>query len=397
MMQIQKTFMTTTDTLLSAVRDIEPIIRQHAPEAERERRLAAPVAEAMHQAGLYRLWRPKAFGGFELDPVSGLRIIEAVSRIDSAAGWNLQIAVAHDMFAPWFSDQAAQEIFHSDAIPVGAFNPARKAVPVAGGYRISGRTAFVSGAHHATAFIGFAHVYEGNRPRLDADGMPETRLIAVPASEANIVDNWNTMGMRGSGSHDVEMQDAFIPEHWAAPWGPLAKPGSAYEGPLYRLTVWPAIAALVAPALGITRAAIDDAIGLVINKTPAFGAKTLKTNAVVQSQLARAEAKLGAGRAFFFGTFEEAWLDAVAGRPISVALKGRMQLAMTHAVLECAKAVSLIHEIAGASGIREEYPFERHFRDIHVITQHGFLNASKLESIGQILLGLDPDWPFFRF
>jgi len=389
--------MTTTDTLLRAVQEIEPIIRQHAPEAERERRLASPVAETMRQAGLYRLWRPKAFGGFELDPVSGLRLIEAVSRIDSAAGWNLQIAVAHDMFAPWFSDQAAREIFNSDAIPVGAFNPARKAVPVAGGYRISGRTSFVSGAHHATAFIGFAHVYEGDRPRVDANGMPETRLIAVPASEAEIVDNWNTMGMRGSGSHDVEMRDAFIPEHWAAPWGPLEKPGRAYEGPLYRLTVWPAIAALVAPALGITRAAIDEAIELINNKTPAFGTKTLKTHAVVQSQLAKAEAKLGASRAFLFNTFEEAWQDAVAGKPISVALKGRMQLAMTHAALECAKAVSLIHEVAGASGIREEQPFERHFRDIHVITQHGFTNASKLESVGQILLGLEPEWPFFRF
>jgi alkylation response protein AidB-like acyl-CoA dehydrogenase len=389
--------MSTTDNLLTAIRKIEPIIRQHAPDAERDRKLAAPVAKAMHQAGLYRLWRPKAFGGFELDPVSGFRIIEEISRIDSAAGWNLQIAVAHDMFAPWFGDQAAQEIFNADAIPVGAFNPARKAVPVAGGYRISGRTSFVSGAHHATAFIGFAHIYDGDKLRVDTNGMPETRLIAVPASEAEIIDNWNTMGMRGSGSHDVEMRDAVIPEHWVAPWGPLDKPGSAYQGPLYRLTVWPAIAALVAPALGITRAAIDEASELIINKTPAYGAKALRDNAVVQSQLAQAEAKLGASRAFFFNAFEEAWQEAVADRPITLASKGRMQLAMTHAVLECAKAVSLIHEIAGASGIREEYSFERYFRDIHVITQHGFLSASKLESIGQILLGLDPEWPFFRF
>jgi alkylation response protein AidB-like acyl-CoA dehydrogenase len=389
--------MSTTDNLLTAIRKIEPIIRQYAPDAERDRKLAAPVAKAMHQAGLYRLWRPKAFGGFELDPVSGFRIIEEISRIDSAAGWNLQIAVAHDMFAPWFGDQAAQEIFNADAIPVGAFNPARKAVPVAGGYRISGRTSFVSGAHHATAFIGFAHIYDGDKLRVDTNGMPETRLIAVPASEAEIIDNWNTMGMRGSGSHDVEMRDAVIPEHWVAPWGPLEQPGSAYQGPLYRLTVWPAIAALVAPALGITRAAIDEASELIINKTPAYGAKALKDNAVVQSQLAQAEAKLGASRAFFFNAFEEAWQEAVADRPITLASKGRMQLAMTHAVLECAKAVSLIHEIAGASGIREEYSFERYFRDIHVITQHGFLSASKLESIGQILLGLDPEWPFFRF
>ncbi|WP_349431322.1 acyl-CoA dehydrogenase family protein [Methylomarinum sp. Ch1-1] len=222
--------MTITENLLNAVRDIEPIIRQYAPEAERERKLSAPVAEAMHRTGLYRMWRPKAFGGYELDPVSGFRIIEAVSRIDSAAGWNLQIAVAHDLFAPWFDDSAAAEIFHADAIPVGAFNPARKAVPVAGGYRISGRTSYVSGAHHATAFIGFANVHDDGELRLDDDGNAVTKIIAVPASEAEIVDNWNTMGMRGSGSHDVAMQDVFIPEHWTAPWRPLQQPGDAYTG-----------------------------------------------------------------------------------------------------------------------------------------------------------------------
>jgi alkylation response protein AidB-like acyl-CoA dehydrogenase len=270
-------------------------------------------------------------------------------------------------------------------------------VPVVGGYRISGRAGFVSGAHHATAFLGFANIYDDGEPRLNRDGVPEMRLIAVPASEANIIDNWNTMGMRGSGSHDVEMQDVFIPEHWAVPWGPLQKPGSAYQGPLYRLTVWPAIAALVPPALGIARAAIDEAIVLITQKTPAYGTKTLKNQGVAQSQLARAEAKLGAARAYFYQVFEEAWQEAVAANPITIGLKARMQLAMTHAVLESAAAVDLIHEIAGASGIREEYAFSRHFRDIHVITQHGFINAGKLEAVGQIMLGLESEWPFFRF
>ncbi|MDD2759681.1 MAG: hypothetical protein PHH11_05260 [Methylomonas sp.] len=389
--------MSITDTLLRSVRDIEPIIRQYASEAERDCKLSSAVARAMQEAGLYRLWRPITLGGFELDPVSGLRIIEAVARIDSAAGWNLQIAVAHDMFAPWFSDRASAEIFHADAIPVGAFNPPRQAVPTDGGYRISGRTSYVSGAHHATAFIGFAHILDDGQIRLDANGLPETRIIAVPASEACIIDNWNTMGMRGSGSHDVEFVDAFIPEHCAAPWVPLETPGAAYVGPLYRLTIWPALAALVAPALGIARAAIDEAIVLLNAKTPAFGNKTLKNSAVAQAQLATAEGKLGASRAFLFETFEEAWQCASAGQSITLAAKGRMQLAMTHAVQECAKAVGLIQEIAGASAIREEYQFAQHFRDVHVIAQHGFINAAKLESVGQILLGVEPEWPFFQY
>ena len=178
---------------------------------------------------------------------------------------------------------------------------------------------------------------------------------------------------------------------------PLEKPGSAYEGPLYRLTIWPAIAALIPPALGIAHAAIAEAIELVTKKTPAYTTKTLKDRAVVQSQLARAEAALGAGRAYLYDVFEDAWEEAIAARPITMVLKAKMQLASTNAVLESAEAVDLIHDIVGASGIREEYGFAKHFRDIHVITQHGFINASKLESVGQIMLGLEPEWPFFSF
>lgn len=170
--------MSQTEALLQAVREIEPILRQYAAEAEQERKLSAPVAKAFKDAGLYRMWRPKTLGGFELDPVSGLRVIEAVSRIDSAAGWNLQIA---DLFAPWFGDKAAAKIFHADAIPVGAFNPPRLAIPVEGGYRISGRTPFVSGAHHASVYLGFAKVHDGG------DEPPDIRLIAVPAPEAIII------------------------------------------------------------------------------------------------------------------------------------------------------------------------------------------------------------------
>jgi alkylation response protein AidB-like acyl-CoA dehydrogenase len=389
--------MPAIDHLLRTVREIEPILRQHAAAAERDRRLAAPAAKAMQEAGLYRLWRPKALGGFEAEPAAAFRVIEEIARIDSAASWNLQVSIAHDLFGPWFGDRAAEEIFGADAVAVGAFNPMRKAVPVEGGYRVSGRTPFVSGAHQATVILGFATIADDGKTRTGANGMPETLLTACPASEAEIIDNWNTIGMRGTGSHDVEMREVFLPEHRAVPWRPLRKPGSAYGGPLYRLTVWPAIAALVPPALGIARAAIDEAVELITQKTPAYGTKTLKDRTVVQSQLARAEAKLGAGRAYFYGVFEEAWAEAAAARPITMGLKARMQLAMTHAVLESAAAVDLVHEIVGASGIREEYAFSKHFRDIHVITQHGFINAGKLEPVGQIMLGLEPEWPFFQF
>ena len=396
-MQKRESVMSPVDNLLAAVRQIEPIVRQHAQQAERDRRLAAAVANAMRDSGIYRMWRPKKLGGFEVTPVDGFRVIEELSRIDSAAGWNLALSVGGDMFGAWLDDDVAREIIKPEAILAGSFNPMRKAVPTDGGYQVSGRTPFVSGAHQATFYFGLANIFDNGEIRMGPNGIPETLLTVFPPSEAEIVDNWNTMGMCGTGSHDVNIKDVFIPKNRAVAWVPLEKPGASYEGPLYRFTVWAAISALVATALGIARAAVEETIELATKKTPAYTMKTLKDRSVVQSQLARAEAKLGSARAYLYDVFDEAWEGAAAGRSITMQQKAKLQLASTNAVLGSAEAVDYLHDIVGASGIREEYGFEKHFRDIHCITQHGFINSAKLESVGQIMLGLPPEWPFFAF
>lgn len=389
--------MSDLSVFLNAVKEIEPILRKHAPNCDRERRLVDESAQAMRDKGLYKLFRPKALGGFEADPVTAFKVVEEIGRIDSAASWCLQGAINHDMFGPWFPDQGAREVFGGDAIVVGGQQPPRKAVAVDGGYLLSGRTPYVSGAHQATAFLGYGVVHDGDAPRLDANGVPVALVVCFPPDDARIIDTWHTFGMRGSGTHDLEIENVFIPAHWTAPWKPLQNPGSAYQGPLYRLTVWPAIASLVPPALGIARAAIDGAVELVRKKTPAFSGKSLRDNAVVQTQLAKAEAKLRGGRAFFYEALDGVYQEAVGGKIIDMQGKARVQLACSHAVTEAAAAVDLVHEVVGVSGVWDGSPFSGYFRDAHVITQHGVVNAAKLESVGRIMLGLEPEWPFFAF
>src|SRR4029077_3965376 len=102
---------TSVSSLLDAVHQIEPVIRAHTADAERERRLPDAVADAMYARGLHRLWRPRTFGGFEVDPITAFQVLEEISRIDSAAGWNLQLATAFDAFGAWFPDDGAKEIF----------------------------------------------------------------------------------------------------------------------------------------------------------------------------------------------------------------------------------------------------------------------------------------------
>jgi alkylation response protein AidB-like acyl-CoA dehydrogenase len=386
----------TTETFFAAVREVEPLIRAHAAEAERERRLPDPVAHALRERGFYRMWRPRAFGGLEIDPMTGCRVFEELARIDSAAGWNVQIACAWDPLGAWFSDQGAQEAFGDpDTVLAGAGFPPRRATPVDGGYRVTGQQPFLSGAHQSAWFIGLAHVFDGDSPRLGETGDPVMLATVCPAAKAAIVDTWRTLGMRGTGSHDVAMNDVFVPERHTAVLAPLENPGSAYQGPLYRFSIWSAVAAIAPVATGIARAAIDDLLALAGGKTPSYTAKALRDRGVVQSQIAQAEARLGAARAYLYQSLEEAWDEAVQGRRIDMPHKLRVQLAATHAVHAAAEAVDLVHAAAGTTAIRDEHRFQRHFRDVHTITQHGFIAASRYESAGQVMLGLPPEWPFF--
>jgi indole-3-acetate monooxygenase len=389
----------TADSLLDKVKEIAPIIREYAAEAEEKRRLSRPVVDAMLQAGLYSMLSPKAFGGLEVDPLTMFRVVEEVAHHDSAAGWNLQLAVAGSCFPAWLPDEGAAEIMHSppQTIIAGSFTPGRQAIPVDGGYRLRGQWPFVSGSHDAHWFVFLPQIMDGDQPRLNDQGNPVQRLMFLPVDKANILDTWHTLGMRGTGSDDVAVSDLFIPERHTALLAALEKPGTAYQGPLYRLTIWVPVALLAPPALGIARAAIDNLIALARTKTPSYTGSSLGQRQVVQRQVAEAEATLGAGRAYLYATFQETWDTAVQGAEITLDQKLRMQLATTHAIVCAAKAVELVHAAAGTSSIRNEYPFQRYFRDVHTITQHAFASASRYESVGALMLGVESDWGFFDF
>lgn len=392
-----RTDVVRVDDLFVALEALEPLIRQHTDEAEQSKRLSPPVFEALRDAGFYRMFRPASRGGLELDPVAEFRVAEALARIDSAAAWNVQVCNAGELYGGWFDDATTAEIFGpADAIVAGSFNPRRRAEAVDGGYRVSGRTPFNSNCHGATWLLGTAEVYDGDTPRLDVDGQPRLLLTAIPIREAGIVENWNTLGMCGTGSHDVDVDDVFVPSTRAVPFGPLETPSPAYATPLAPLAFWATVGAHASVALGVAQAALD-ALHSLGSKVSAYTTSALRDRSRVQLRVARAEGTLCAARAFFHETYERAWEASRSRGRLSLDEKARCQLASTTASLGAAEVVDLVHSCVGTSGIRAEQPFERHFRDVHVITQHAFLSEARLEDVGQIRLGLDPDWPFFAF
>src|SRR5262249_19713261 len=160
----------------------------------------------------YDMARPKAFGGLELDSLTMFDVIEAIARHDSAAAWNLQIAAGGQVFLAWFPDETASEVFESGSgIGAGSFSACPPAREKDGGYLIHGQTSFMSGAHNADFFVMLAQVMDGDRPRMTEQGAPVQRMFVALAREARIVDNWSTLGMRGTGSHDVAVSELLLP------------------------------------------------------------------------------------------------------------------------------------------------------------------------------------------
>lgn len=391
---------TLKNNLIEKVKEIEPILRNYSDEAEERRRLPEPVVEAMKKAGLFRIWKPVAYGGLETDPITAFEVFEALAKVDSAAGWNLQLTAGIDIILQWFSDEAMNEVFSTDeeVIFAASYHPPGRAIPTNGGYQVSGQWNILSGCQYANWYFTNAMVMDGEQPRTYENGQPVLIFVIVPAHKGRVEKTWNTIGMQGTGSHDIILDNVFVPEHHTTPMVPIEKAvGMAFQGPLYQNSVWYAVSALAGPALGIARSAMDDVLSLVKSKVPNYTQKTLKDHQLVQMKLAEAEATLSAGRAYLFETLRSTWETALHGLRITMEQRMQLQLAGTYAIESSVRAVRMVHELAGLTGMRESSRIQKHFRDIHVIKQHAFTSSSRYQSVGQLMLGLEPEWPFFHF
>jgi alkylation response protein AidB-like acyl-CoA dehydrogenase len=392
---------TNTDTdLLDAVQRIAPVIQQHADEAERAGRLSPATVEAMRDARLFRMFNPKALGGLEVSPLTGARVIEAVTALDSAAGWALSNPVAYTYWCARLPDAGPQEMFgrDPDAIIAGPFHPPLHASRVPGGFRISGRAPLASNCREATWISVHAIVMEGDQPLTDAQGIPQTILAFLRAQDCNILETWSALGMRGTGSDDISVDSAFVPAARTLPLVPEFEPGAHYRGPLYRFPAMGIVAVCFPPVtLAIARQAIEEVKAVAQSKTPFIGSSVLRQRASAQAKVAQAEAAVRSGRALLYDTLTAAWEKTLAGERLSLEEKTDLLLAMTNAVQSSAKAVELMYSAAGTTGIYTRSPLERHFRDMEVLKQHGFATENRWETAGQVYLGLQPDFALVAF
>jgi alkylation response protein AidB-like acyl-CoA dehydrogenase len=383
--------------LFGSIADLSSTIRDGGERAETDRDMPAEAIGALREHGFFRIWTPRALGGLELDPVTALQVFEDVAYVDASVGWIVANSAVITTFLQVLPDDGLEEIYADpDALIAGGWFPPGTAVAAEGGYRVSGQWAFGSGCRRAGWITGMSVILgEDGQPELGPDGGPRLLLFTVPFGEAEVVDHWNTLGMRGTGSHDVRLADVFVPARRVFVLGPFVSPGAAFTGPLYKFHMWLGGAVIAAVALGSARAALDGFTALAGQKTPSYTQKVLAIRPIIQDHVARAAASLGAGRAFLHRAVGDAYADFERGAPTEAAALAPVQLAACFAVEASARAVDLLQDVAGTSGIRVEDGLERHFRDVHTMAQHALASSARYESLGQLLLGQTSDWTFF--
>ena len=387
------------ERLLERVQALEPIVREHSDAGERERRLAGPVLDAMRAAGLFRMFTPRALGGLETDPVTVARVAEEISRFDSAAGWALQAGNTGAWWASQMPDAGVDDLFADgpDLLMSASFAPPHRAEVVPGGYRLTGRGPLASTISDASWVMLSGFVFDGEQPRMTPFG-PEVVGLVMPVSDVEIVDTWRSLGMRATDSNDVAANGVFVPETRAFRVAPGQQPGPRFQGPLYHLSALIATYVVIAPvALAIARGAIGELREIAVGKTPLGSRKTLRDRAAAQAAVAEGEAILRSARLLFYDALGTAWERAVRGEQATLEQKADMMLAATHAVQSSARATELMHRVAGTSGIYARNRLERHFRDAVTVRHHGFMCESRFETVGQIYLGVEPEFPFVAF
>lgn len=354
--------------------------REHADASERERTLARPVADALRRSPLPALLVPAALGGGEGHPAEMIAALEELATGDGSAAWCAMVAATSGLVAAYLDPELAQDAFGPGRLAGGVYAPMGRARRAADGFVVSGRWPFASGCMHADTLLGGALV-EGEPPA--------PRVMVFPARRATIHDTWDVSGLRGTGSHDIEVTELEVPAERTAVLG-ADRP--VHDGPLYAFPPFGLLAlGIGAVALGIARAAIEDLVQLASAKRPGGSRRTLAERASIQADVARAQALVSAGRAFVDDAVDVAWEAALSGGAIPVAQRAGLRLAATHATQSAAGAVDLMYEAAGGSAIYTRSPLGRRFRDVHTATAHMMVSSATLELTGRIALGLETE------
>ncbi len=369
-----------------------PRLRDRAVRTEELRRLPPETECDLHEAGLFRIVQPKRGGGAELDYVALVDCAAILGRADASVAWNLANLASHHWMLGMFDKRAQDLVWDKDANALIASSfifPAGRARKVEGGYRLRGSWPFSSGVA-SSEWNMLASVVSSED---EADGI-EYRIFLVHKNDFRILDTWNAAGLRGTGSNDVEVRDAFVAEGLSVAVSDLAggpTPGSAVNpNALYALPVFSLFPyVLSGVALGNAQACLDDYIDVARHRASTYSRAKLGDMQSTQIKIAEASAKIDAARLIMRSSCIEAMADARRGDIPDMAAKTRLRRDGAYSVNLCTEAVSLLFSASGARGLFTTGVLQRQFRDAHAINSHLAFNFDAAgTNYGRVALGL---------
>ncbi len=375
---------------LRRAREFAPELTAAADEVERRRELPEPVVAGLVERGFFRMLLPRSLGGAELLPASFVPVIEEIAKADASTAWCLNQASGCAMTAAYLEPEAACEIFGGPR-SILAWGPGPGGARIVeGGYRVTANWSFASGSHHATWLGCHAPVVEADgTPLLHPDGTPVVRTMLFPKSNAKMTEIWHVIGLKGTGSDRFSVEDLFVPQRHSATRDDETR---REEGLLYRFSSLQLYAAgFAGVAMGIARSTLDAFVELARDKVPFRSAGALRDNHLIQSQVAQAEARFAAARAFLLRSLEEIAAEVERIGHITLDQRMAIRLASTFAIQQSLHVVDRAYHAAGSTAIFEAKPFARRFRDIHTVSQQIQGRSEHFETVGQFLLGLEPD------
>lgn len=375
--------------VIEAARAIAPQIRSASDQIEADRQLPPAIVAVMAEAKLFSLLTPEKYGGADVDPVTAILAVEQIGQADGSAGWLATNSSYEAVFMSWLSPETVAEMRSADPIirMAGAIQPQGTAYEVDGGFRLTGHWDFVSGINQSNWVSLGAWILDGpeGSPRRDADGNQVTRVFFLPPGDGEVIDHWDTLGMRGTGSHDFIVDDLFVAADRAMrnDEQPYAE-GPRYDLPFSQVWGWSLHGG---NAVGMARGALDDLNALAQGSASKVTPALLRDRPHVQSAFAQSEAIVRSARAFLLEAVGAAWESACGDASEFPSREREAHLAVIHTVHECSRAITLLYDTVGTPAIFRANRLERVFRDLNVAKHHIAALRRHYETIGAAFLG----------
>lgn len=362
----------TVDGVRSRVADALDDLRERAQETEELRKVPDESIKALEESGFFLLLQPKRYGGLEADPVDFYSIVTDIASACGSTGWVASILGLHPWHLALFDDQAQREVWGQDKhVRVSSsYAPMGKAKQTDGGYRLSGRWSFSSGCDHASwVFLG--------GPVLDDEGNTvDFCTYLLPLGDYSIVDVWDTVGLRGTGSNDILVEDVFVPAHRVLSFKDMAKcsgPGQEVnDSPIYRLpygTVHPSC--ITAPIIGMARGAYDAHVSHMGERVrAAYAGEQSKEDPFAKVRIAEAASEIDAAWLQLSRNVAEELELAKEGKSIPMPMRLRARRDQVRGTERAIGAIDRLFENSGGRALRSGTPIQRFWRDAHAGRVH---------------------------